>query len=287
VLALRGLLRPVPTRGLAAGLAVLALSSALVFDPAPLRAQSASTEADAFALRASLDTRLAYVLTAAPELDRISEAGLAGLSDVLVRRTAVEAAGPIGVDLERDELSFFSLLYWPISESQPAPSTAAIRRLNDFIQHGGTILFDTRDGQRASGLGIGAGSSQAGSALRRLTAGLVIPPLIPIPPDHVLTRAFYLLQEFPGRWTGGELWVAEVDERVNDGVPSVIVGGADWAAAWAVDGAARPMFAVVPGGEPQRELAYRFGVNLVMHALTGNYKADQVHVPAILERLGQ
>jgi len=42
---------------------------------------------------------------------------------------------------------------------------------------------------------------------------------------------------------------------------------------------------VVPGGEGQRELAYRFGVNLVMYALTGSYKADQVHLPAIMERL--
>ena len=41
------------------------------------------------------------------------------------------------------------------------------------------------------------------------------------------------------------------------------------------------------GGEVQREMAFRAGVNLVMYALTGNYKADQVHIPALLERLGQ
>jgi len=46
------------------------------------------------------------------------------------------------------------------------------------------------------------------------------------------------------------------------------------------------MFAAVPGGEEQRELSYRAGVNIVMYALTGNYKADQVHVPAILETAG-
>ena len=40
-------------------------------------------------------------------------------------------------------------------------------------------------------------------------------------------------------------------------------------------------------GERQREFAYRFGVNWVMYALTGNYKTDQVHVPSIIERLGQ
>ena len=41
------------------------------------------------------------------------------------------------------------------------------------------------------------------------------------------------------------------------------------------------------GGERQREMAFRTGINIVMYALTGNYKADQVHVPALLERLGQ
>ena len=68
---------------------------------------------------------------------------------------------------------------------------------------------------------------------------------------------------------------------------AVIVGSNDYAAAWARDREGRALYAVVPGGERQREMAERFGVNLVMYALTGNYKADQVHVPALLERLGQ
>jgi hypothetical protein len=123
--------------------------------------------------------------------------------------------------------------------------------------------------------------------LRKLAAGLAIPPLVPVLPDHVLTKSFYLMQEFPGRWSGGTIWVESGDDRVNDGVSSVVVGGNDWAGAWAVDGGGAPLYPVVPGGEPQRELAFRFGVNLVMYALTGNYKTDQVHVPAILERLGQ
>ena len=62
--------------------------------------------------------------------------------------------------------------------------------------------------------------------------------------------------------------------------------GDDWASAWALDARGHNPFAVVPGGARQRTLAYRFGANLVMYALTGNYKGDQVHVPAILERLG-
>jgi hypothetical protein len=67
----------------------------------------------------------------------------------------------------------------------------------------------------------------------------------------------------------------------------VIIGANDWAAAWATDGSGRNPYATIPGGARQRVLAYRFGVNLVMYALTGNYKGDQVHVPAILQRLGQ
>ena len=61
-----------------------------------------------------------------------------------------------------------------------------------------------------------------------------------------------------------------------------MIGSNDWASAWAVNELGRPVYAVVPGGERQRELAYRVGINLVMYALTGNYKADQVHVPFIL-----
>ena len=114
-----------------------------------------------------------------------------------------------------------------------------------------------------------------------------IPPLVPLERDHVLTKSFYLLREFPGRWTGGTLWVEKAGERINDGVSPVIAGNHDWAAAWAVDQNQQPLFPAVPGGEQQREMAYRFGVNLVIYTLTGNYKADQVHMPAIIKRLGR
>jgi hypothetical protein len=114
-----------------------------------------------------------------------------------------------------------------------------------------------------------------------------VPPLVPIPADHVLTRAFYLLKDFPGRWIGGSLWVEAANSRINDGVATVVVGSNDYASAWAIDDYGQPLYPVTPGGERQREMAYRFGVNLVMYSMTGNYKSDQVHVPAILERLGQ
>ena len=231
---------------------------------------------EASVMAASLETRLAYVITGNAEVDEISRAGLKGMSIIVNQRTAAELADPVGIIPESDELSLFPLLYWPLTADLETPSAAAADNLNAFLRNGGTILFDTRDRDGGAGMGM----------LRNLARALDIPPLVPIPTDHVLTRAYYLMAEFPGRWKGGRPWVERAGERVNDGVSSIIVGGNDWAAAWALDEARQPLFAVVPGGDRQRELAYRFGINLIMYTLTGNYKSDQVHLPSILKRLG-
>ena len=273
---LRGLLRRRREIVATAG-AILALVSLL---PGPARAD------DEFVVRATSELRLAYAKTGNEAVDRISRAGLLGLIGTLNRRTSVETAEPLAVDIEKDELIFFPLLYWPVTAEQAPPSPKAVERINRYIETGGTILFDTRSsGDEVPGPYGSAGTTQA--QLRRLVGGVKIPPLVPVPPDHVLTKSFYLLHDFPGRWNSGQVWIEPVEDRVNDGVASIIVGGNDWAGAWAVDDQGRPAFPCVPGGELQREMAMRFGVNLVMYVLTGNYKTDQVHVPAILERLGQ
>ena len=271
---LRGLLRRRPAR------------LAGVFLAALLGAASAAQADDAFVVRATSELRLAYVRSGNQEVDAVSRAGLIGLTGTLNRRTAVETAEPLAVDIETDELIFFPLLYWPVVSNQAAPSPKAVERINRYLDTGGTILFDTRDANDQTPGPIGGAESSA-QRLRRLVAGIKMPPLAPIPPDHVLTKSFYLMHEFPGRWNVGTLWAEPAEDRVNDGVSSIIVGANDWAGAWAVDGQGRAAFPVVPGGEPQREMAMRFGVNLVMYVLTGNYKSDLVHVPAILERLGQ
>ena len=266
---LRGLVRPMPAARAAAvivGLAVVPAAASAQLDP----------------MQAALETRLAFVVTGIPQVDSVSRAGLIGLTDFVNRRTATNLAEPMGVRPGVDDLSFFPLLYWPVTPDQGALDERGIEAINAFMAEGGIVLFDTRDA--GSGQGMAAG---ADAALRRVTRGLSIPELTPVPADHVLTRAFYLLTDFPGRWIGGQVWVQRHEDRANDSVSPVIIGGHDWAAAWAVDEAGRNPYAAVPGGARQRLLAYRFGVNLVMYALTGNYKGDQVHVPIILERLGQ
>jgi hypothetical protein len=235
----------------------------------------------------ALITRLAYVVTGDDQLDGVSRMGLAGLSDYVNHRTAATLGEPAPVTPGQDDLSFYPLLYWPISADAAAPSGAAVAALNSFMAHGGIILIDTRGGDEGGG-GTGAGFAPgAAAALERFSHGLAVPPLAPLTSAHVLARAFYLLQDFPGRYDGDTVWVQRDQDRSNDSVSPVIIGAHDWAAAWAVDGNGRTPFATLPGGDRQRTLAYRFGVNLVMYALTGNYKGDQVHVPSLLERLGQ
>ena len=115
--------------------------------------------------------------------------------------------------------------------------------------------------------------------------GLDAPPLEIIGGDHVLTRAFYLLRSFPGRHQNARIYAeTAAAAAARDGVAALMVGDGDWATAWMSDATGRPIGGVE---DRQHELALRFGINLVMVALTGNYKADQVHVPALLERMGE
>ncbi len=286
-LALRGLMLRRPATG-AAALALL-LAGGWLLAPGSALAQAAAETAvpgdDEAVIAVTGETRLAYVMTGLPEIDALSKAGLEGLTLVLNRRTAVDAGEPLAVDIGKDDLNLFPLLYWPVPADHPALADDVPQRLGRYLSQGGMILFDTSDaGQMIPGQNQPGPGEQR---LRQLLVNVDLPPLEPVPEDHPLTRSFYLLQEFPGRWTGQTVWVDQPEASVNDGVSSVIIGSHGWAAAWAIDEFGMAMYPVLPGGERQRELARRVGVNLVMYALTGNYKTDQVHIPALLERLGQ
>ena len=249
--------------------------------------------------RSALETKLAYVLTGDRDVDSISKSGLGGLTLFLAQRTALEAGEPIGLDIVRDELAFYPLIYWPIVPGSPRPSEETLKRVDAYMKQGGTVLFDTRDAVLAP---PGSGGDTRGpgmTELRKILASLDLPELEPVPRDHVLTKTFYLLRDFPGQFNSGQLWVealpsaTDEDEssrrpaRGGDGVSSIIITSNDFAGAWAIQPDGQPSLPMVEGEPRQRELAFRAGVNIVMYTLTGNYKADQVHVPALLERLGQ
>ena len=255
-------------------------------------------DSDDFAMRAVSQTRLAYVVTGNNDVDSIVKAGMSGLTLFLAQRTALEAGDPVGVDPEHDELAFFPLIYWPIVPGAPKPPQDALNKIDAYMKQGGTVLFDTRDAIEAGPGENGASQTPGMQALRDILSSLDVPELEPVPREHVLTKTFYLLRDFPGRFTNGQTWVETLpredeDEaasrpaRGGDGVSPIIITSNDLAGAWAIRADGQPMLPLTPGEPKQREFAFRAGVNIVMYTLTGNYKADQVHAPALIERLGQ
>ena len=288
---LSGLLR---RRSAPAAIAFALILSGMLAVPSPMRAESS----DDFAMRAVSQTRLAYVVTGNADVDSIVKAGMAGLTLFLAQRTALEAGDPVGVDPSRDELAFFPLIYWPIVPGVPKPPQDALNRIDAYMKQGGTVLFDTRDAIEAGPGENGASQTPAMQALRDILSSLDVPELEPVPREHVLTKTFYLLRDFPGRFTTGQTWVETLpredeDEtatrpaRGGDGVSPIIITSNDLAGAWAIRPDGQPMLPMTPGEPKQRELAFRAGVNIVTYTLTGNYKADLVHAPALIERLGQ
>jgi hypothetical protein len=290
-----GLARVFRRRRVAAAAIALAVLGGAMLSASPSRAQQNGDDA---ALKSTLQTRLAYIITGDAEVDRVSQAGLQGLTLFLAQRTALEAGDPVGLDPARDELAFYPLIYWPVVPAAQKPSRETLEHIDSYMKQGGTVLFDTRDADEAP-LGAGGETRAPGMlALRNILSSLDIPELEPVARDHVLTKTFYLLKDFPGRYAAGQLWVeatqAENDDdqearpaRAGDGVSSIIITSNDFAGAWALRPDGQAMLPLVSNEPRQREFAFRAGVNIVMYTLTGNYKADQVHIPALLERLGQ
>ena len=296
--------RRMKTRAKAASIALL-LAGGLAFSFAPAtvnhaRAQEPqqthddSKPGDEAIINSVSQTHLAYIITGNAETDDISKAGLRGLTFALNDKTALEPGDPIGVDPAKDELAFYPLIYWPIDPNAAMPSAEAIAKVDAYMQQGGTVLFDTRD-QLQAGASLDASASPANQRLRAILDNMNVPPLEPVPDDHVLTKSFFIMPDFPGRYEGSPLWVeattpnnATQDRpvRTGDGVTPIMITANDFAGAWAVDEQGNPLLPTVPNDPMQRIYAIRGGVNIVMYMLTGNYKSDQVHVPALLERLG-
>ena len=283
------------TRSTRVGLTSLAVLCLVVgFGSGPAQAQAQDNSLPREAIAATAETTLGYVVTGVRDIDAKSERGVFGLGSALSRLTAVEPGPPVGVRPGQDAMSFYPVIYWPLSDST-IPDREGLDALAEYLRTGGMLIIDTQNG--SSGFG-GASASQ----MRSIARSLNLPPLAPVGKDHVLTRTFYLLNDFPGRWRGERIWAEAPPpsqsgekqaedipqfDRVDDNVSPVIVGSADWAAAWAIDDSGIPLYPVGRAGDRQREMAIRFGINAVMYALTGNYKSDQVHAPAVLQRLGQ
>ena len=260
---------------------ITAILAAAIFISLP--AVEARAQDQAQSVTDALGLHLAYVKTGDSRVDSLSEAAMNTLVKELTTRTTIEPTGARGVTLGVDPLVFYPFIYFPVERDAAELTAEASAAINAYMASGGTVVFDTRDqGDRAL---LGTSTHPGLSAV---TKDLDIPQIGPVPDDHVLTKSFYLLQSFPGRWSNGTVWVdKDRNGTARDGVSSVIIGANDWAAGWAADNDGEFIISLENDMARQREFSIRFGVNVAMYTLSGNYKADQVHAAALVERIGR
>ena len=191
----------------------------------------------------------------------------------LAARTSIETA-PDGVAVRagRPGLHRFPFLY--LAGDGPLPPFTEAERvaLRRHLQYGGFLLVDSADGSDGGGFDA--------SARRELAALLPGSPVLRIAREHVLYKSFYLLDH-----QGGRLLVKPwLEGQVVDGRLAVVYSQNDLGGAWARGALGDWEYECTPGGEAQRETAFRLGVNAAMYALCTDYKDDAVHLPFILKR---
>jgi hypothetical protein len=236
---------------------------------------------------AALQTELGYILTDDPATNQTAADGLGYLSANVSAHSSIQLGQPAALTPGRDDLSFYPLIYWPLLPSTPPPSPAACNALVTYMKFGGLLVIDSPGGD-ATAPGSGAGFAPgASAAFTRATACLNLPPLEPIATSNVLAHSFYIIPDFSGRFTGAPVYMATPAALDADGVSPIIVGQNDWAGAWARDATGAPEQSPMPGAEEQRLIADRFGINLVIYALTGSYKSNQNSAPSLLDKLSQ
>ena len=213
------------------------------------------------------------MITGDSRVDRISGEGLYSLSETLARRTSFVPSEPQGIDPARDELSFYPLIYWPIAPDRPQPGPEVARRIEAYMKQGGLVLFDTRD----AGMQFEGGPATPAQAwLKTFLKDIDLPPLEPTPRDHVVTKTFYLLENFVGRTENGATYIEALPPdtekegrpaRAGDGVSPIIIASNDLAAAWAGDQGGDGALSARPGRPaPARNGAARRGQYRDVHA---------------------
>lgn len=153
----------------------------------------------------------------------------------------------------------------------PELGEKAVEQLRRYITYGGFLYIDDTSGGESDALD---------RSVRRLV-GRMFPTrsLFPLPSDHSLYRSFFLLRKPLGRVVGP----GYVEGVELGSMTPLIYGRNDLSGALDRGPDGRNTYPVVPGGDTQRREAVKLGINLVLYALTSNYKQDQAHVNELLK----
>ena len=207
--------------------------------------------------------RIGYMLSHDDIQDNLSDSGLTQLTQFINRRTVARLGQPLPLTPQSPLLPFVPLIYWPLGATNTHLSPTEARIIEHYLSKGGIILFDSIDGSA------------------RLQSSLSLPPLVPIDDEHTVTRSFFLIPLSLWRKTNTPLPWSDHHAQANTLTASVFASQHNWAQLWRSHLYVPQQASVLT----RQELAMRFGLNLVLYALTGNYKRDQIHALTIIERL--
>ncbi len=199
--------------------------------------------------------------------------GLKRLAWEVDKRTSIDVnLAPVSLRPNEKKFFEFPLLYMGGDKAFTRFSRGELARLHKHLIYGGMLLVDSADARPGGGFD---------QSVRELASALFPKdPLKKLDSKHTIHKSFYLLTKVVGR-------VATVPffEGIElDGRLVFLYVQNDLAGAWSRDNFGQWEYGVYPGGEKQRELAMRWGINIVMYAQCLDYKADQVHIPYILKR---
>src|SRR5688500_4821579 len=217
-------------------------------------------------------SKLRFARLHLPDLPNPRPTALRRLAWEIERRTSLVTV-PEPIELKATDAELFRHPFLLISGDRgfAPPSDAEVNRLRRYLTYGGFLLVDSAEG-RASG--------RFDESVRKLLAR-ALPGDLPtrVPENHVLWKSFYVLRQVAGRILAAPyIEAVERDRRL-----AVIYTQNDLCGALARDGFGRWEHDVIPGGENQREQAFRFAVNVVMYALCLDYKTEQAHIDFILK----
>jgi len=187
----------------------------------------------------------------------------------LANTTSIEAVKRVAT-LAPDDVSLFNHPFAVLAGDGAFDplEDGPLEQLSRYLTYGGFLFIDDV---------TGAQDSAFDRSVRRLCARLYpTRPLAPLPADHSVFRSFFLNPLPVGRVSTHAFL-----EGITDGETTPLIycrNDVSGALLRGPDG--RYVFPIAPGGN--RIEALKLSINLVMYALTSNYKKDQAHVRQLI-----
>lgn len=213
------------------------------------------------------DLYIGHILSPDPRINTLSQRGLQNLVIESYLRTSVEPDGIVGIDLNDPatlaNLDFIPVLYFPVTNQTPRLSEEARHALQNYTANGGVIVLDVIGGRMNNS-----------EPLRQIIADLSIRSPERMSESHPLSQSFYF-SDLQGSNASASVWVERNAANLGEsGASSVIIGDQNWAGAWSASTAS---------GNDQ-EQAIRAGLNILIYALSGQYKLDPIHQETIEQK---